>query len=125
MHALTTLTALAEPHVAPRSPGLTSVESILGALLQPLLFLCCSTSGTSAKVLARTPVSTPALQAMQDNSCTDRACHLMDELTALPLGAQKYWLVLSGRLRGRVRAAIKRAENKAVDSAFDIMSWPH
>jgi hypothetical protein len=67
-------------------------------------------------------------------SCATRACHLMDELLALPLGDQDRWLVLHGSLQKRVAhlprgctwehvgPVVVRAKSKAVDCAFAVMA---
>jgi hypothetical protein len=51
---------------------------------------------------AGTPIGTPFFQTANIESCATRACHLMDELLALPLGDQDCWLVLHGSLQKRV-----------------------
>jgi hypothetical protein len=50
---------------------------------------------------AGTTVGTPALKTAKAESCASRACHLMDELLALPLGDQDRWRVLHGSLQKR------------------------
>jgi hypothetical protein len=83
---------------------------------------------------AGTPIGTPSFQTANAESCATRACHLMDELLAQPLGDQDRWLVLHGSLRKRVAhlprgcswehvgPAVVCAESKAVDCAFAIMA---
>jgi hypothetical protein len=83
---------------------------------------------------AGNPIGIPSFQTANAESCATRACHLMDELLALPLGDQDSWLVLHGSLQKRVAQlargckwehvgpAVVRAESKAVDCAFTIMA---
>jgi hypothetical protein len=71
---------------------------------------------------AQTPVGTPTFQA---DRCAAHACHLMEDLTALPLADQDHWLLLHGSLQRRVahlpggcqwthvKAAVQRAEGSA------------
>jgi hypothetical protein len=48
------------------------------------------------------PLAPPAFQTGNAESCATQACHLMDELLAIPLGDQDRWLVLHGSLQKHV-----------------------
>jgi hypothetical protein len=86
---------------------------------------------------AETPIGTPSFQNANAESCATRACPLMDELLALPMGDQDRWLFLHGSLQKRVAhllqgctwehdgPAVVRTGSKAVDCAFAIMAQAH
>jgi hypothetical protein len=86
MRAFAALTALAAPlglHSQPAKCAVhswdhaTAVAGQLGVRHAPKGLLA-----------AGTPIGTPSFQTANAESCATQACHLMDELLALPLGNQ-------------------------------------
>jgi hypothetical protein len=86
---------------------------------------------------AGTPVGTPAFQEAHADRCVAHACHLMEDLEALPLAHPDRWLLLHSSLQGRVahlphgclwthvKAAVQRvSRGKAVNSAFATLGLP-
>jgi hypothetical protein len=83
-----------------------------------------------------TTIGTPAFQTTHADSCASRACLLMEELLALPLGDLDRWLILHVSLQKRVAQlprgsrweyvglAVHSTESKAVACDFAISAHP-
>jgi hypothetical protein len=97
--ALTALAAPLGPHSQPAKCAVHSGYHATSTAVAGQLGVRHAPEGLLA---AGTPIGTPSFQTANAESCAKRACHLMDELLALPLGDQDCWLVLHFSLQKRV-----------------------
>jgi hypothetical protein len=136
MQAFAALTALAAPLGLRSQPAKCAVHSVDPAAAAAVASQLGVRHAPEGILAAGTPLGAPAFQTAQADTRATRACSLMEELMELPLGAQDRWLLLHGSLQKRVAhlsrgcqwqhvgPAVLRAESKAVDCAFAIMSQP-
>jgi hypothetical protein len=102
MQAFAALTALAAPlglHSQPAKCAIHSGDHAAATAVAGQLGVRHAPDGLLA---AGTPNGTPSFQTANAESCATLACHLMDELLALPLGDQDRLLVLHGSLQKRI-----------------------
>jgi hypothetical protein len=129
--AWTTLAAPLGLHSQPAKCAVHSADHATAAAVAGQLGVRHAPEGLLA---AGSPIGTPSFQTANAERYATRACHLMYELLALPLGDQDRWLVFHGSLQKRVAhlplgctwehvgPAVVRAKSKAVDCAFAIMA---
>jgi hypothetical protein len=91
MQAFAALAVLAAPlslHAQPEKCAVYSIDCAAAASISSLLGVHNAPEGLLA---TGNPVGTPAFQTAHADGCSSRACFLMEELLACPLGDQDRW----------------------------------
>jgi hypothetical protein len=133
LQAFHALLILAGPLGLPPQPDKCAVYSADAGAVTTVAALLGMHHAPDGLLATGTLVGTTAFKEAHADQCAAHACHLMEDLEALPLVDQDHWLLLHSSLQRRVahlprgcqwmhvEAGVQRAESKAVDCAFAIL----